>query len=106
VRLGRSIAVPLPPALVFAIATARGRDKSLHGESPRPSPSPARHPVSLAAGAFAQTAAGLAIPFALLFRANTLAVRVVILKARRAVAILVPQTRPGSPPFPCAAVPP
>jgi hypothetical protein len=39
-------------------------------------------PVSMAGGASAQAAAGVAIPFGLLFTASTLAVRAVILKVR------------------------
>jgi YwiC-like protein len=79
-----SIAVPLVPACVLAIATARGRDKSWQGEvTAAVAFSGAAVPVSMAAGASAETAAAVAIPFALLFSASTLAVRVVILRVRR-----------------------
>ena len=78
-----SIAVPLVPAVLLAVATARGADKSLPGEvAAALAFSAAAVPVSMAAGASIETAAGVAIPFALLFTASTLAVRVVILKVR------------------------
>ena len=79
-----SIAVPVVPALLLAIATGRGQDKSLRGEvTAAVAFSAAAVPVSMAGGASAETAAGVAIPFALLFIASTLAVRVVILNVRR-----------------------
>lgn len=79
-----SIAVPLVPALLLAIATGRGRDKSVEGEIIAALAfSGAAMPVCIAAGASAATAAAVAIPFALLFTGCTLAVRVTILKARR-----------------------
>lgn len=78
-----SIAVPLAPALLLASATARGQDKSLQGEiTAALAFSGAAVPVSMAGGTSAQTAAAVAIPFALLFSASTLAVRVVILRVR------------------------
>ena len=79
-----SIAIPLVPALLLAMATTRRQDKSLWGEvTAALAFSAAAVPVSLAGGASAETAAGVAIPFALFFTASTLAVRVVILKVRR-----------------------
>ena len=79
-----SIAIPVVPALLLAIATGRGQDKSLRGEvTAALAFSAATVPVSVAGGASAETAAGVAIPFALFFTASTLAVRVVILKVRR-----------------------
>jgi hypothetical protein len=78
-----SIAVPLAPALLLAFMTARGRDKSSSGEVlAAVTFAGAAVPVCIAAGASATTAAAVAIPFALLFGASTLAVRVVILKVR------------------------
>jgi hypothetical protein len=79
-----SIAVPVMPALVLAIATGRGQDRSLWGEVMAALAfSAAAVPVCLAGGASAETAAGVAIPFALFFTAGTLAVRLVILRVRR-----------------------
>ena len=79
-----SIAIPVLPALLLAIATVRGQDKSLRGEvTAALAFSAAAVPVSVAGGASAETTAGVVIPFALFFTASTLVVRVVILKARR-----------------------
>jgi hypothetical protein len=79
-----SIAIPVVPALLLAMATRRGQDKSLRGEvTAALAFSAAAVPVSLAGGASTQTAAAVAIPFALLFSASILAVRIVILKVRR-----------------------
>lgn len=79
-----SIAIPVVPALLLAMATSRGQDKSLWGEvTAALAFSAAAGPVSLAGGASAETAAGVVIPFALFFTASTLAVRLVILKVRR-----------------------
>jgi hypothetical protein len=79
-----SIAVPIVPAILLAVETIRGRDKSLRAEIVAPVAfSAAAVPVCMAAGASATDAAAVAIPFALLFTASTLAVRVVILKVRR-----------------------
>jgi hypothetical protein len=78
-----SILVPLAPTLLLAISTARGRDKSWEGEvAASLAFSGAAMPIALAASAPAQTGAAVAIPFALLFVASTLAIRVVILKVR------------------------
>jgi hypothetical protein len=88
-----SIAVPVAPALLLAALTARGRDKSSYGEIIAALAfAGAAVPICMAGGASATTAAAVAIPFALLFGASTLAVRVVILKVRgggdlRAVAM-------------------
>jgi len=75
--------VPLAPTLLLAISTARGRDKSWEGEvAASLAFSGAAMPIALAASAAPQTGADVAIPFALLFVASTLAIRVVILKVR------------------------
>ena len=78
-----SIAVPVVPALLLAIATVRGQDKSSMGEvTAAVAFSAVAVPVSVAGGASTEIAAGVAIPFALFFTASTLAVRAVILKVR------------------------
>lgn len=78
-----SIALPLAPALVVAVATVRGDDKSCYGEVTACLALTATAvPVSMAAGASLEAAAAIAIPFAVLFAASTLAVRVVILRVR------------------------
>jgi hypothetical protein len=69
---------------LLAIATARGQDKSVQGEIIAALAfSGAAVPVCMAGGASAAAAASVAIPFALLFSASTLAVRVAILQVRR-----------------------
>ena len=79
-----SIGVPVAPALVLAVATARGEEKSWQGEvAAALAFSGAAIPVALSAGAPAEAAVAVAIPFALLFVASTLAVRIVILRVRR-----------------------
>lgn len=79
-----SIVVPVAPALWLSVAAARGKEKSWHGEvAAALAFSGAAMPVAMAAGAPAEAAAAVAIPFALLFVASTLAVRVVILRVRR-----------------------
>jgi len=78
-----SMLIPLAPTLLLAISTARGRDKSWVGEvAASLAFSGAAMPIALAASAPVQTGAAVAIPFALLFVASTLAIRVVILKVR------------------------
>jgi len=78
-----SILVPLAPTLLLAISTVRGREKSWEGEvAASLAFSGAAMPIALSASAPAQTGAAVAIPFALLFVASTLAIRVVILKVR------------------------
>ena len=78
-----SLLIPIAPALLLAILAARGREKSWPGEvAAALAFSGAAVPVSLSAGASLDTAAMVAIPFALLFVASTLAVRVVILQVR------------------------
>ena len=78
-----SMIVPLAPAVLLAILAARGREKSWPGEvAAALAFSGAAVPVSLSAGASIDTATRVAIPFALLFVANTLAVRAVILQVR------------------------
>lgn len=79
-----SLAVPLVPALLLVAATVRGTEKSWHGEvSAALAFSGAAVPIAMAAGVPAITALAIALPFALLFVASTLAVRVVILRVRR-----------------------
>jgi hypothetical protein len=79
-----ALLVPLVPAVILAAATWRGREKSTVGEiAAAVAFSGAAVPVALAAGASVQTAAAIAIPFALLFVTTTMAVRVVILRVRR-----------------------
>jgi hypothetical protein len=78
-----SIIVPVAPALLLVVATARGREKSWQGEvATALAFAGTAVPLSLAAGASLEAAAAVAIPFALLFVASTLAVRVVILRVR------------------------
>jgi hypothetical protein len=78
-----SLAVPLAPALLLLVATGRGQEKSWYGETAAALAfSGTAMPVSLAASASVETGAAVAVPFALLFVASTLAVRVVILKVR------------------------
>ena len=78
-----SMLVPLAPTLLLAMWTVRGRDKSWEGEvAASLAFSGTAMPISLAAAAPAQTGAAVAIPFALLFVASTLAIRVVILRVR------------------------
>ena len=78
-----SLAVPLVPTLLLALATVRGKEKSVQGELLAALAfSGAAMPVCMAGGASPAAAAAVAIPFALLFTASTLAVRVTILKVR------------------------
>jgi hypothetical protein len=78
-----SLLVPIVPAILLATAMVRGREKSGFGEvTAALAFSGVGLPVSLAAGATLQTGLAVAIPFALLFVATTLAVRVVILRVR------------------------
>jgi hypothetical protein len=78
-----SIAVPIVPAILLALATARGRDKSVQGELVAAlACAGVALPVCIAGGLSAAAAAAVATPFALLFTASTLAVRTTILKVR------------------------
>lgn len=78
-----AVAVPAIPALVLAIMTIVGREKSWYGELLAVLAfSGAAVPVCLAAGAPLATAVHTSVPFALLFAASTLAVRVIILRVR------------------------
>jgi hypothetical protein len=78
-----SLAVPAIPAVVLAVAMLRHREKSWYGEaSAALAFSGAAVPVTMAAGGTLETAAMVAIPFALLFVSTTLAVRIVILNVR------------------------
>ena len=85
-----SLAVPIVPAVLLAVETIRGRDKSVQAEIVAAVAfSAAAIPVCMAAGATATDAAAVAIPFALLFAASTLAVRVVILRVRGGVPVML-----------------
>lgn len=78
-----SVASPVAPALLLAIALARGTEKSWYGEvAAALAFSCAAVPIAMAGGATARAALAVAIPFALLFVASTLAVRVIILQVR------------------------
>jgi hypothetical protein len=78
-----SLFVPITPVLWLLMAMARGREKTWQGEiATALAFSGAAVPVALSAGASVEAAAAVAIPFALLFVASTLAVRVVILRVR------------------------
>lgn len=79
-----SVAVPLAPALLLTIAVLSGREKSWYGEvAASLAFAGTSVPISMAGGAPIATALAIAVPFALLFVASTLAVRVVILQVRR-----------------------
>ena len=79
-----SIAVPIVPAALLAVAARRGSEKTWYGESAAALAfSGVAVPISMAAGESVRTAVAVAIPFALVFVASTLAVRVVILRVRR-----------------------
>jgi YwiC-like protein len=78
-----SLLIPALPALVLAFAMRREREKSWYAEvSAALAFSGAAVPVTMAAGGRLETAAVVAIPFALLFVTGTLAVRVVVLSVR------------------------
>lgn len=78
-----SILIAVAPALFLAAALVRGQEKTWYGElAASLAFAGAAVPISMAAGASVETAASVAIPFALLFIASTLAVRVVILQVR------------------------
>jgi hypothetical protein len=77
------LAVPAAPALLLALAAARGAEKSWHGEvCAALAFAGAAVPVVMAGGLAAATAAAVAIPFALLYVSATLAVRAVVLDVR------------------------
>lgn len=79
-----SMAVPLVPAALLAAATLRGAEKTWYGETAAALAfSGVAVPISMAAGLSPSRSLTVAIPFALLFVASTLAVRVVILRVRR-----------------------
>jgi hypothetical protein len=79
-----SVAVPLLPVALLAVAAVRGEEKSWYGETAAALAfAAAAVPVSMAAGVSFARAAAVAVPFALLFVSSTLAVRVVILRVRR-----------------------
>jgi hypothetical protein len=78
-----SLLVPVVPALLLLAATVRQNEKSWTAQvAAALAFSSAAVPVSMAAGAPLETGLAVAIPFALLFVASTLAVRVVILRVR------------------------
>lgn len=77
-----SIVLPVAPALWLGVATARGKEKSWHGEAAAALAfSGAAMPVAMAAGAPAEAAAAVAIPFALLFVASYLTTSVPFIPA-------------------------
>jgi hypothetical protein len=78
-----SFTLPLVPAVWLGLRMATGREKSWQGEvAAAMAFSAAAVPICLAAGAPLRIGMAVAVPFALLFVAGTLAVRVVILKVR------------------------
>jgi YwiC-like protein len=78
-----SLAVPAIPAALLAVAMVAGREKSWYGETAAAMAfAGVAVPLTLAAGASIDVAWIVAIAFALLFIATTLAVRVVILRVR------------------------
>jgi len=78
-----SLLVPTVPASLLAMATISGREKSWYGEiAGALAFSGIAVPIALAAGRPAVVGATVMVPFALLFAAATLAVRVVILRVR------------------------
>ena len=78
-----SLAVPFVPALFLLIAMLRGEEKTWHGEvATALASSGAAVPITMSAGVPPSTAWAVALPFALLFVASTLAVRAVILRVR------------------------
>jgi hypothetical protein len=75
--------LPLVPSVWLVLLMAMGREKSWQGEVAAATAfSAAAVPICLAAGAPIRIGLAVAVPFALLFVAGTLAVRVVILKVR------------------------
>jgi hypothetical protein len=77
------LAVPLAPAVLLACTTIAGREKSWYGEvAAALSFSGIAVPMAVASGVAPSAALAIAIPFAVLFIASTLAVRVVILRVR------------------------
>ena len=83
-----SLAVPAVPALLLAICSIRGHEKSWYGEvAAALTFACLAMPLSMAAGAAASSAAGIAVPFAVLFVAGTLAIRTVILRVRGGGAV-------------------
>jgi hypothetical protein len=78
-----SLIVPVAAALPLMVDIIGGREKSWHGEvAASLACAGAGVPIAMAAGAPVTAAAAVAIPFALLFVASTLAVRVVIVRVR------------------------
>jgi YwiC-like protein len=79
----RWIAVPIVPAVLFAMATIRGRQKSWYGETAASFAfAGVAVPLSIVGGASVATAAAVAVPFVFLFVSSTLAVRTIILRVR------------------------
>jgi hypothetical protein len=78
-----SFTLPIIPAVWLVLRMATGREKSWQGEVAAATAFPAAAvPICLAAGEPLRTGVAVAVPFALLFVAGTLAVRVVILRVR------------------------
>jgi hypothetical protein len=83
-----SLAVPAAPAALLGVVSIRGREKSWYGEVAAAATfAGLAMPVAMAAGAPTRDAAAIALPFAVLFVASTLAVRTVILRVRGGGAI-------------------
>jgi hypothetical protein len=83
-----SLAVPLVPALVLVVAVAANREKSASGEvSLALACSLAAVPVCVVSGASMAVAFGIGIAFAITFVSATLAVRVILRKARRGAGL-------------------
>ena len=78
-----SLVFPTLPALVLFMAMVSGREKSWYGEiASALAFSGVAVPMVLSCGGSLQHALAVAVPFALLFVAGTLAIRVVILRVR------------------------
>ena len=78
-----SVIVPILPAALLAIAMLSGQEQSWYGQVAAASAfAGLAVPLSIAGGTSVTTAVATTVPFALLFAASTLAVRVVILRVR------------------------
>lgn len=92
-----SLLLPAVPACVVAIAVARDRDKSAAAEVGMALAfALTAVPVCLAGGAPREVGATIALPYAVVFVAATLAVRAVTLTARGAGARAIQQSRAGA----------
>jgi hypothetical protein len=78
-----TFAIPLLPGVALLVAAIRNREKTWAGEtSAAVAFASVAVPMCAAAGAQPQVGAAVAVPFALLFIASTLAVRAIILRTR------------------------